>query len=160
MSNGFYRMSTRFPALRSRRTGLLLTAALLGLCVGSAARAQEASCQADFQRLTEKRMAQIGALNKLGKAGKGKMDPIAACPVARNLAAIEGEMLGYMTKNKDWCAIPDAVLDNFKQARAKTQNFASQACGVAAKVKKMQEQQRQQAANPQNAPVKLPAGPL
>jgi hypothetical protein len=141
-------------------TGLSLAAALLGFDANSAARAQESSCQADFQRLTQKRMAQIGALNKLGKAGKGKMDPIAACPIARNLAVIEGEMLSYMTKNKEWCAIPDNVLDTFKQARAKTQTFASQACGVAVKVKKMQEQQRQQAANPQNAPAKLPAGPL
>jgi hypothetical protein len=153
-------MSTRFPAYRPMMTGLLLAAALLGLDAAPAARAQESSCQADFQRLTQKRMAQIGALNKLGKSGKGKMDPVAACPITRNLAAVEGEMLGYMTKNKEWCAIPDSVIENFKQARAKSQNFASQACGVAAKVKKMQEQQRQQAANPQNAPARLPTGPL
>ena len=51
-------------------------------------------------------------------------------------------MLNYMTKNKEWCNIPDNVVDGFKEARAKTQNFASQACAVAAKVK----QQRDQAA--------------
>jgi hypothetical protein len=154
-------MIPRFSAFRLGLTALSLAAvALLGVGANSAARAQESSCQTDFQRLTQKRMAQIGALNNLSKSGKGKMDPVAACPIARNLAAAEGEMLNYMNKNKDWCAIPDNVIDNFKQARAKTQNFASQACGVAAKVKKMQEQQRQQAANPQNAPAKLPAGPL
>ncbi len=152
-------MNARFPAFRRGLAGLLFAAALLGLDPNSGARAQQ-SCQADFQRLTEKRMAQIAALNRLGKAGKGKMDPIAACPVARNLTGVETEMFNYMVKNKDWCAIPDNVIDTFKQARAKTQTFATQACGAAVKVKKMQEQQRQQAANPSNAPVKLPAGPL
>jgi hypothetical protein len=106
-------------------------------------------------------MAQIGVLNRLGKAGKGHMDPIAACPAARALVGIESEMLGYMTKNKDWCNIPDNVIDGFKAARAKSQGFAGQACTVAAKVKQMQAQQRSQAAQgPAAAPLKLPAGPL
>ncbi|MCX7900360.1 MAG: hypothetical protein N2444_09825, partial [Methylocystis sp.] len=38
------------------------------------------TCQTDFQRLMSRRMAGIQKLNALGKAGKGKMDPIAACP--------------------------------------------------------------------------------
>ena len=107
-------------------------------------------------------MAQIQVLNSLGKAGKGKMDPNAACPAAKKLVGIEGEMLAYMSKNKDWCNIPDNVVDSFKQARAKTQNFAGQACTVAAKMKKMMEQQREQAANGGGfgAPPKLPSGPL
>ncbi|TLG78946.1 hypothetical protein [Methylocystis sp. B8] len=117
------------------------------------------SCQEDFQKLSEKRMAGIEALNNLGKAGKGKMDPEAACPAAKRLAAVETEMLNYLTKNKEWCNIPDNAVDSFKEARAKTQNFASQACSVAAKVK----QQREQAAaggGGMMAPPKLPAGPL
>jgi hypothetical protein len=70
-------------------------------------------------------------------------------------------MLNYMTKNKDWCTIPDNVIDGFKAARAKSQGFAGQACSVAAKVKQMQAQQRSQAASgPGNQPLKLPAGPL
>ncbi len=89
------------------------------------------------------------------------MDPIAACPVARNLLAIESQMLAYMTKNKEWCSIPDQVIDGFKAARAKSQMFSSQACAVAVKVKQMQAQQRAQAAaNPAQQPAKLPAGPL
>jgi hypothetical protein len=117
------------------------------------------SCQEDFQKLTEKRMAGIQALNNLGKAGKGKMDPEAACPAAKRLVAVETEMLNYLTKNKDWCNIPDNAVDGFKDARAKTQNFASQACSVAAKMK----QQRDQAAaggGGMMAPPKLPSGPL
>ena len=122
------------------------------------------SCQDDFQKLTQRRMAQIQVLNNLGKAGKGKMDPNAACPAAKKLVGIETEMLNYMTKNKDWCAIPDNVVDGFKQARGKSQSFASQACTVAAKMKQMMQQQREQAANGGGGmgapPPKLPSGPL
>jgi hypothetical protein len=143
-----------------RSAGFLLLGFLLAIGCGGAAQAQ--SCQDDFQKLSARRMNQIGALNKLGKASSGKMDPMAACPMARQLSAIEGEMLSYMEKNKEWCAIPDQVLGNFKEARAKTLNFASQACAVAAKVKKMQEQQREQAAagGGVGQVQKLPAGPL
>lgn len=136
--------------------GLSLLATVAG---ASAAHAQ--SCQEDFQKLTQRRMAQIQTLNGLSKANQGKMDPNAACPAAKKLVGIENEMLAYMTKNKEWCAIPDNVVDGFKQAGAKTKMFANQACTVAAKMKQMQEQQREQAASGgMGAPPKLPAGPL
>ncbi len=129
--------------------------------LASAGAANAQSCQEDFQKLTERRMAQIQVLNNLGKAGKGKMDPNAACPAAKKLAAVESEMLGYMTKNKEWCNIPDNVVDGFKQAGAKTKNFATQACAAAVKMKQMMQQQREQAASGgMGAPPKLPAGPL
>lgn len=134
-------------------------ASLAGLLWAGDALAQ--SCQEDFQKLSQRRMGQIQVLNNLGKAGKGKMDPMAACPASRKLAAIEGEMLAYMEKNKEWCSIPDNVVDGFKQARAKTLQFSGQACAFAAKAKKMQEMQRQQAASGgMMAPPKLPSGPL
>ena len=133
---------------------------LLAFCAAAdGARAQ--SCQEDFQKLSQRRMAQIQALNAIGKAGKGKMDPAAACPVARKLVGVENEMAGYMVKNKEWCNIPDQVLDGFKQAAAKSRGFSAQACGAAAKMKQMMEQQREQAASGgMGAPPRLPAGPL
>jgi hypothetical protein len=130
-------------------------------CVVNGGAAQAQSCSEDFQKLTERRMAQIQALNALGKAGKGKMDPTAACAVSKKLVGVEGEMAGYMTKNKEWCNIPDQVLDGFKQAAAKTKAFSGQACTAAVKMKQMMDQQREQAANGgMGAPPKLPAGPL
>lgn len=131
---------------------------LLALIVASSGAYAQQSCQEDFQKLSEKRMAGIQALNALGKAGKGKMDPVAACPAAKRLVSVETEMLNYMTKNKEWCNVPDNVVDNFKEARAKTQAFASQACAVAAKAKQMREQA--EAGGGMMAPPKLPAGPL
>jgi hypothetical protein len=143
---------------RSRRSiGAPVLGLLLAVAGSQAAYAQ--SCQEDFQKLSEKRMGQIAVLNKLGKAAKGKMDPIAACPAARHLAAIETEMFNYIQKNKDWCNIPDQMVDNFKQQRAKTQGFAAQACAFAAKAKKMQEEAAAGGGVGPQA-VRLPAGPL
>ncbi|HEY8126660.1 MAG TPA: hypothetical protein VIF88_14715 [Methylocystis sp.] len=118
------------------------------------------ACQEDFQKLTQKRMAGIESLNNLGKAGKGKMDPEAACPAARRLVAIETEMMNYITKNKEWCNIPDNVVDGFRDARGKTQNFASQACSVAAKMKQQRDQAAAGGGGGMMAPPKLPSGPL
>jgi hypothetical protein len=144
---------------RSRRSiGALVMGLLLAVAGSQAAHAQ--SCQEDFQKLSEKRMGQIAVLNKLGKAAKGKMDPIAACPAARRLAAIETEMFNYIQKNKDWCNIPDQMVDNFKQQRAKTQGFATQACAFAAKAKKMQEEAAAGGGGVGPQAVRLPAGPL
>lgn len=152
-------MMTSADFLISKRAAAVLLGALLAVGAHGAANAQ--SCQEDFQKLTQRRMSQITVLNNIGKAGKGKMDPAAACPAARKLVGVETEMFGYMQKNKDWCNIPDNVVESFQQARAKTQNFAAQACAVAAKMKKMQEMQRNEAAAGGAAPVqKLPAGPL
>ncbi len=135
-----------------------LAALALVLFVGGGAHAQ--SCQEDFQKLSMKRMGAIQSLNNLGKAGKGKMDPAAACPVAKKLAGIETEMLNYMSKNKEWCNIPDNVVDGFKQARTKTQTFATQACAAAVKMKQMQEQAAQGGGPGMAPPQRLPAGPL
>ena len=104
---------------------ILLAVLALAAMAGTGALAQ--SCQEDFQKLSMKRMGAIQTLNNLGKAGKGKMDPAAACPAAKKLAGIETEMLNYMSKNKEWCNIPDNVVDGFKQARSKTQTFDTQA---------------------------------
>jgi len=148
----------------TRRAGVLLAILWFSLVASGAARAQSPSCAEDFQKFSQRRNAQMGALNQLGKANKGKMDPIAACPMFRRLVGIEGEMMNYLTKNKDWCNFPDTLLDQFRQGRAKTSAYAAQACSVAVKVKKMQEMQREQAANGGglgSAPAqKLPAGPL
>jgi hypothetical protein len=69
---------------------------------------------------------------------------------------MENELLAYMTKNKDWCAIPDTALENATAGHTKTAQTATQACNIAAQIKKAQEQQ----ANGGAAPQKLPAGPL
>jgi hypothetical protein len=134
--------------------------ALAFIALSDGASAQQQSCSEDFAKLAAKRMEAIQALNNLGKAGKGKMDPMAACPAAKKLLGTETEMLNYMAKNKEWCNIPEPVIENFKQARTKSQGFASQACTVAAKMKEAQEQAAQGGGPGMAAPPRLPAGPL
>ena len=115
-------------------------------------------CNQDIGALTKKRQGVIDELNKLAQGGKKQLDPIASCPKLRALVAVEHELLAYLTKNKDWCAVPDEAFQNISASTGKSGKVANQACTVAAKMKKAQEQQ---ASGALNAPQpKLPAGPL
>jgi hypothetical protein len=115
-------------------------------------------CNQDIGALTKKRQDVLDQLNKLAQGGKKQLDPVAACPKLRALVAVEHELLAYLTKNKDWCAVPDEAFQNITASTGKSGKVANQACTVAAKMKKAQEQQASGALNvPQ---PKLPAGPL
>lgn len=115
-------------------------------------------CNQDIGALTKKRQGIIDQLNKLAQGGKKQLEPVAACPKLRALVAVEHELLAYLTKNKDWCAVPDEAFQNISASTGKSGKVANQACTVAAKMKKAQEQQASGALNvPQ---PKLPAGPL
>ncbi len=110
----------------------------------------------------QKRMAEINSLNQNTKAHGGKLDPISACPRLRSLAAVEGSVVAYMTKNKDWCSLPDELVSKMTESHTRTLGFAAKACDFAVKMKKAQEQQAagvQQQQQQQQA-LKLPAGPL
>ena len=149
-----------FPALRSSRfptTGAILGAAAVLLAGVGVARAD---CNTDFEGLMKRRMAEVGALNAISKANHGKLDPVAACPRLRSLAAAEGAVVSYMTKNKDWCNLPEDVVSRMSATQSKTQTFAAKACTLAVKMKQMQTQQQQQAQTQQQQAVKLPTGPL
>jgi len=115
-------------------------------------------CNQDIGALTKKRQGILDQLNKLAQGGKKQLDPVASCPKLRALVAVEHELLAYLTKNKDWCAVPDEAFQNISASTGKSGKVANQACTVAAKMKKAQEQQASGALNvPQ---PKLPAGPL
>jgi hypothetical protein len=116
-------------------------------------------CNEDIAKLTKKRQGVIDQLNHLSKGAKSQLDPVAACPKLRSLVAAENELVAYLTKNKEWCAVPDEALANLSASSGKSSAVANQACKIAAQVKKMQEQQ---AAGALNAPPgqKLPTGPL
>jgi hypothetical protein len=140
--------------------GLLRVTVLAAATLGFTSLAL-ADCNEDFGKLMAKRMAEIGALNKISKGNGGKLDPIAACPRLRELAAAEGEVVAYMNKNKDWCNLPDDLVEKMTASRAKTASVAVKACGFAVKMKQMQKQQQQQAQQgQQEQAVKLPTGPL
>jgi hypothetical protein len=117
-----------------------------------------ADCNQDIGALTKKRQGIIDQLNQLAQGGKKQLDPVASCPKLRALVAVEQQLLAYLTKNKEWCAVPDEAFQNISASTGKTSKVANQACTVAAQMKKAQQQQ---AAGALNAPQqKLPAGPL
>ncbi|HYP56834.1 MAG TPA: hypothetical protein VEQ35_00935 [Beijerinckia sp.] len=138
------------------------TAAFLSLgawlTLATAALAED--CATDIGNLNKKRQGVIEQLNALAtKGGKKQLDPVASCPKLRNLVAVEHELVAYLTKNKDWCSIPDDAIENIKATSGKSAAIANQACTIAAQMKKAQQQQQ---AGGLNAPQgqKLPTGPL
>ena len=136
------------------RLGLAILMAT-GLCTVASVAAR-ADCQEDIGKLMQRRMAAVAVVNK-SKGPTGKLDPVAACPRLRTLAALESEASAYLVKNKDWCNLPADFVDKMTESSKKTATFATQACGFAVKMKQMQQQQAQQQ---QEAAPKLPAGPL
>ena len=129
------------------------------ICVAVPAFADQ-SCGDDLQKLAQRREAALSGINGLVAAAHGKqLDPAIFCARSAPLGQAETAMLAYMLKNKDWCQIPDAVIEQLKAAHAKSVGFASKACSVAAQMKKMKEQAAQGGGGgPQAQP--LPAGPL
>jgi len=116
--------------------------------------AMAGECNKDIGALMQKRQQSIEQLNKLAKASpKGQLDPIASCPKLRGLAVIEQELAAYLTKNKDWCMVPDNAVAGIQPSSKHTREIAGKACKVAEQIKKGQE------AGAAAAP-KLPAGPL
>jgi hypothetical protein len=115
-------------------------------------------CNQDIGALTKKRQGIIDQLNQLAQGGKKQLDPVASCPKLRALVAAEHDLISYLTKNKEWCGVPDEAFQNITASTGKSSTVANQACKVAAQMKKAQEQQ---ATGALNAPQqKLPAGPL
>ncbi len=143
------------------RTGSLRIAAFAIIAVipfAGCGMAYATDCNQDIGALSKKRQGVIDQLNKLTEGGKKQLDPVASCPKLRALVAVEHELLAYLTKNKDWCAVPDEAFQNISVSTGKSSKVADQACKIAAQMKKAQEQQ---AAGVLNAPqTKLPAGPL
>ncbi len=66
------------------------------------------------------------------QGGKKQLDPVASCPKLRALVAVEHELLAYLTKNKEWCAVPDEAFQNISASTGKSGKVADQACKVAA----------------------------
>jgi hypothetical protein len=132
------------------KTVLALSLAFAAAVAGPA----RADCGQDMQKLAQARNAELEKVNAFAKAAHGKpLDPEAFCAKSAGLLKAESAIIAYMEKNKDWCSFPDEAIDNLKTSHAKNASFNAKACQVAAKIKKMKEQQAAQA-------QPLPRGPL
>jgi hypothetical protein len=145
---------------RISRVGRLGLAGLVAAGVSLLANAAQAECGEDLQKLSSKRVAELADINSMAEASKKEkkpIDPALFCAKTRVLTATEDALLAYMAKNKDWCGIPDEVVESLKASHAKSVEFGGRACVAAARAKKMQQEQ-QAGGSPQAPP--LPAGPL
>ncbi len=167
LNSGFTR-STAFVAHgRARFTltalfSLLLLVAMPGgqSALGPGIANAQSSCQIDFGHMQKARVAQIQALNKSAKRGKGKLNPMTACPRLRKLAAIERKMVKYMKDNKAWCGIPDAPIQQLTKTSKQTAATAGRACKAAAMMRRARAQARRQSQGIAAQRPKLPSGPL
>ena len=50
-----------------------------------------------------------------------------------------------MTANKDWCQVPDQLVQSFAEDHKRSQQFKGKACGAAAKMAEMEKRAKQQA---------------
>jgi hypothetical protein len=119
--------------------------AAAGMFMTAPAFAQSSSCQ-DGQKILLERQDLIKQVNALTGGGKKKqIDPRAACTVFSKLVTNGASGVKWMTTNKDWCQIPDQVVQNFEQDHKRAQTFKGQACGAAAKMAEMEKKAKQQA---------------
>ncbi len=148
--------TAKAPAL-----GVLLGLGLAAMASLPAMAQGVTDCASDVQQLQTKRQSPIDKLNALNKAGKGKLDPIAACPLFRSLVTSETALLDYMVKNQAWCVVPEDAITNVRASRDKTKTIAAQACKVAAEAMKAQKE-GQAGMGMGGAPQqpRLPTGPL
>jgi hypothetical protein len=149
-------MTARQVRLHARAVALV---AAVGLLLVFGAPAFAIDCNQDIANFSKKRQGIIDQLNELAKGGNKQLDPTASCPKLRALAAAEREFVAYLTKNKEWCSVPDEALQNLSTSSTKTGQVANQACKVAEQIKKAQEQGASGGAG-QPPGQKLPAGPL
>lgn len=155
------RAALAMPAI-NLMAGVLAVAAICGFSAISPVSAQSASCQNDFAELNKKLEGKIASLNALSKGKKKQLDPAAACPRLRDLAATERQLLAYMKKEQSWCGIPDDLIQKFTERANKTSRISGQACKAASMQAQMRKQAQQQASQPAAADQrpKLPSGPL
>jgi hypothetical protein len=151
-------MEMGFSTMTRRFNKMLMLALSLGAAAWATPSFADQDCAGDMQKLAQRRESELAKINAVVKAAHGKqLDPAVFCSQSGGLNTVETAMIAYMEKNKDWCQIPDEAIGMLKANHAKSVAFTAKACGVAAKIKKMQQDQAA-GGGPQVQP--LPAGPL
>ncbi len=154
------------------RSNKIATMMALGVFFGTAvltdtaALAQASNCQGDFQKLMAPRQSLIERINgfksKRPTAGQ-------ACSTLSQLVSADQRLNKWLSENKDWCQIPEQVVEQAQGSSGQALRARGQAC-TAAKNQDLQNararaaQQQQQAGGGAPAPVgsgvRLPQGAL
>jgi adenine-specific DNA methylase len=127
------------------RSHLLAAFAVAGFFISAPAFAQSSACQ-EGQKILQERQGLVQQINKLTAGGKKKqIDPRAACSVFTKLVTNGNAGQKWMTENKDWCQIPDQVVEGFSKDHKQSESIKGQACQAAAKMAEMEKRAKQQA---------------
>jgi hypothetical protein len=156
------------PIIRRSAMTPLARAFVLSMLTGSAAvvageaAAQSPSCQADFQKIMEPRQKIIERIN--GFRSK-RPTPGQACSTLGELVAADGKLIAWLTENKDWCQIPDQLIEQLQTASGQASRSRGQACTAAKNQASQIARARAQQRAAQGAPavgsgVRLPQGAL
>jgi hypothetical protein len=151
----------------SLRTFLFAGLAAAGLVVSAAPASAQVSGCGQGQKFMKTHQTLSEKLNNL-KDKNNKIDPVAACGMLSKLDDNAESMLKWMTTNKDWCQVPDQLIQNLKEGQSNLAKAKGQACKVAAQVRDMQKKakqaQQQQKGNPFGGGLtgeyKIPQGAL
>lgn len=132
-----------------------------GLVVGAAmpASAMPESCQQDLNKYGQTR---LDAINRINAFKNKRPSATQACSAFGNLVSAEQRMIKWMEANKEWCQIPDALLDDLKKSSAQGSKVRGQACSAAKKEAQMRAQGGAQGGGsaPARPGVRLPQGAL
>jgi hypothetical protein len=130
------------------------------------AHAQASNCQVDFQKVMAPREALMTRIN--GYRTK-RPTPGQACSTLGQLVTADGNVLKWMTENKDWCQIPDTLVEQLQTASGQVSKSRGQACAAAknqvtqqarARAAQARAQQGGGGAPPVGSGVRLPQGAL
>lgn len=128
------------------------------------AHAQSNICE-EGAKLMSERQSLAEQLQKA--AGKNKqVDPRTACTVFTRLDRNGDTMLKWMETNKDWCQVPDQVVENFTKEHKQIEKTRGEACTAAARFNEMQRRaaEQRQGGNPFGGGLtgeyKIPQGAL
>jgi hypothetical protein len=151
----------------SLRTALFAGLAAAGLIVSAAPALAQVSGCAQGQKYLQTHQTLSEKLNNL-KDKNNKIDPVAACGLLSKLDNNADSMLKWMNTNKDWCQVPDQLIQNLKEGQTNLAKAKGQACKVAAQVREMQKKAKQQAQQQKGNPFgggltgdyKIPQGAL
>jgi hypothetical protein len=135
-----YSSTPRRSALRPRLT-LAGLAAGFACLAASPALAQASTCQEIGKNLSARRDI-VQKLQALGKAKKG-MDPKSACSLFGDLVTNGTTAVKWLEANKDWCQIPDPVVENIKQDHARAVDLRGKACKAAAQQAAMEKKAKE-----------------
>lgn len=136
---------------------LFVFAALSAMMAANPALAITPSCQEEMNKITTSRQSAIDRVN-----GFAKKRPSAtqACSAFGTLVSADKKLLDWMTSNKDWCQVPDQLIEQLQDAQQQAAKVRDQACTAAKKEAEMRRNAAPAAGPPPGGGVRLPQGAL